>query len=310
MEYPTLITAGTSWGLPEGFRYPEMATVHEFGHEYWYGISANNEFEEAWLDEGVNQYYEGRIMNSLYGEQTSFLDLFGVRIGDIEFTRFAYADMANPRVAPPATYGWKFPAGSYGVLTYAKTAMVLQTLEGMIGTAAMDSAMRTFFRRWRFRHPSGRDFVSVFNEVVPAMHGTTFGKNLDWYFDQTIFGTSVCDYRVAEIRTRRDSARLRSIVRIERLGDLALPVDLLVSFEDGTEARERWEGRESAAEFSYAGPSRVRWAKVDPDGKIMLDMNRINNSVTTEPSSVPFWKYFVKALFWLQNLIQIFTQFT
>ena len=61
---------------------PEGTAVHEFGHQYWYGLVASNEFEEAWLDEGINQYSESRIMDSLYGPHTSQADFLGLRMGD------------------------------------------------------------------------------------------------------------------------------------------------------------------------------------------------------------------------------------
>jgi hypothetical protein len=60
MEYPTLITCGSHLFLHPSELSPEGVTVHEFGHQYWYGLSANNEFEESWLDEGINTYSEGR----------------------------------------------------------------------------------------------------------------------------------------------------------------------------------------------------------------------------------------------------------
>ncbi len=56
MEYPTLITGGATWWEPTGLRATEAVIVHEFGHQYWYGMVATNEFEEAWLDEGINSY--------------------------------------------------------------------------------------------------------------------------------------------------------------------------------------------------------------------------------------------------------------
>src|SRR3989449_9973530 len=57
MEYPTFITVGTSFWPGERSSEPEGVTVHEFGHQFWYGLVANNEFEEAWLDEGFNSYH-------------------------------------------------------------------------------------------------------------------------------------------------------------------------------------------------------------------------------------------------------------
>ena len=58
MEYPTLITGDTTWWMPEGLRLVELVVEHEFGHQYWYGMVATNEFEDAWLDEGINSYTE------------------------------------------------------------------------------------------------------------------------------------------------------------------------------------------------------------------------------------------------------------
>jgi len=67
MEYPTLITAGTRWLAPSWRHEPESVTVHEFGHQYWYGLVASNEFEEAWLDEGLTTYSTGRLLDKVYG---------------------------------------------------------------------------------------------------------------------------------------------------------------------------------------------------------------------------------------------------
>ena len=58
MEYPTLFTGGARYFAPEALQSPEGVTVHEAGHQFWYGLVGNNEFEEAWLDEGFNSYHE------------------------------------------------------------------------------------------------------------------------------------------------------------------------------------------------------------------------------------------------------------
>ena len=70
MEYPTLITAGTSWWIPTRSLSNEIVTEHEFGHQYWYGMVATNEFEEAWLDEGINSYTEAKVLATLFGKDT------------------------------------------------------------------------------------------------------------------------------------------------------------------------------------------------------------------------------------------------
>lgn len=317
MEYPTLFTVMTTWGMPETVRLPEITTIHEFGHQYWQGMSANNEFEEAWLDEGVNQYYEMRIVDALYGEKSSFVSLFGLHLGDGEQTRTSYTQMGNPRIAPPATPAWKFPVGTYGGLTYFKTALSLLTLERMIGRGAMDSVLSGFFHRWRFRHPTGNDFVAAFD------------PSLKPFFDQTIFGTAVCDFEVTSIRNAPfepvtdtaaggtshirlhpsgippDSARYTSSVLVSRRGDMVLPIDVLIGFADGSEALEQWDGKATSVGFTYRSRSPVRWARVDPGKKLLLDVNFINNSRSVDPPAAPVWKIAVKILFWFQNALSI-----
>ncbi len=327
MEYPTLITAGSLWGVGPALRYAELVTIHEFGHQYWYGMSASNEFEEPWLDEGVNQYYEVRIMDALYGSSQSILDVAGIRIGDGELTRASYVGMPNPRIAALTLPGWNFPSGSYGRLVYDKTAVVLATLEGMVGQACMDSAMRTFFRRWKFKHPTGKDLVDVFNEIIPSVHGSTFGESLDWFFRQTLYGTAVCDFELSFISSHQITAPegvfdtlseqahssptvngplYESTVTVSNLGDCRLPVSVLVRFSNGEEVRESWDGMASTTRFIYRMPSRVTLAIIDPENRIPLDINRINNSKTLDPPRAPAWNSSMQILFWVQTLLQFF----
>ena len=56
MEYATLITAGTRWLTPADTNGPEGVVIHETGHQFWQGMVATNEFEHAWMDEGLNTY--------------------------------------------------------------------------------------------------------------------------------------------------------------------------------------------------------------------------------------------------------------
>ena len=67
MEYPTLFTCGTrKYTFPEMY-VPESVTVHEAGHQFWYGLVGNNEFEAAWLDEGFNSYTDSEVLFRRYG---------------------------------------------------------------------------------------------------------------------------------------------------------------------------------------------------------------------------------------------------
>ena len=223
MEYPTLITAGTIYGLPEGIRGVEMVVIHEFGHNYWYHLLASNEFEESWLDEGINTYSEIQIFKDRYGPVGDIIDFLGIKINDIQLNRVQYSMFTN--LDPTIRKSWKFySGGSYGINSYMKPGIFLSTLHNYLGKETMLKIMRTYYDRWRFKHPKTKDFIDVANEVVsqlpPEPHdeaqyaksGDTQSalseqpkKNLDWFFDQALFTNAILDYSVDVVLSKEIS---------------------------------------------------------------------------------------------------------
>ena len=312
MEYPMLITAGTVKGLSKGIRFPEMVTIHEFGHQYFMGLLASNEFEEPWLDEGINTYYETRIMNHAYGKTNSLIDFMGFKVGDGEMQRLGYSSLINLRLAASFNSSWDFKAGGYGTIIYSKSATWLQTLEGIIGTEVMDRVLQTYYDEWKFKHPKTQDFINIVNAVVKRKHANKFGENMDWFFKQVLYGTDVCDYSIHTIQNTFiekgedvESDGIISKVRVFRLGDMYMPNEILVHFKDGTETLETWDGKAASTVFTFKGKE-IEWAQIDPENKITLDVNFANNSKTLKPETKTFWKYAQKIMFWLQNIMQFF----
>jgi hypothetical protein len=301
MEYPTFITCGTAWGLPEGFRFPELVTVHEFGHQYFQGMLATNEFEESFLDEGFNQYYEGRIMDENYtpGSQLNFI---GFTINDMETSRIGYITMKNPKITEVFRNAWQYPKGTYNVMTYTKTATWLKTLENMIGRRIMDEVMQTYFIRWRFRHPCVRDFVDIVNEIVPKRTGNRFGNDMNWYFDQVLYKAPVLDYALKSISNVEKGSTISGQFTVERLGDMILPTEISVQFTDGSEELIPWSGQEKSKLYKF--DKAISSVKVDPQNKLLLDLNFNNNSKAIDPSMLVFKKYAMKIMFWIQNMMQ------
>ncbi len=324
MEYPTFITAGSFAWMPDGLRLIEMVTVHEFGHQYFMGILASNEFEEAWIDEGFNSYFETLIMDDAYGEKTSFLEIGGFRIGDLEMQRTGYVHNKSRKIAESARFAWQFEQGGYEMLSYSKPATFMNTLHRMVGDDVMDEIMKTFYKRWSFKHPSGKDFIAIVNEIVPKRLGNKYGADMNWYFDQVVYGSDVCDYRISYISNRRiekpdgvfegiknpksetsDSAKMyESKVILKREGEVKIPIEILVHFSNGKEIIKTWDGKARSTELKFKSGAKIEWAKIDPENKILMDVNLANNSYTLKQDNKPVWKYMVKFLFWLQNIIQ------
>ena len=171
MEYPTLVTGDAS--LLDPTNLLEETAEHEFGHQYWYGMVATNEFEDAWLDEGINSYTEAEVLAAILGTRTDFFGRRWANFSDASNLRLEY--LAVPAWDPVTRHAWQFHnSNSYGGITYGKSAVVLESLESLIGRDTMAEAMRTYFQRYKFQHPTTEDFLRTIEEVAIA-HGRATG---------------------------------------------------------------------------------------------------------------------------------------
>lgn len=308
MEYTTLFTSASFYGAPEYLRWPEMVTIHEFGHAYFMGILASNEFEEPWLDEGVNTYWEGRIVDAYYGKNSGLLDHKLLKISDKSYSRMSYIYSDRRQAATNAENSWSYPDGTYGIMSYNKAGIILHTLEGIIGEESMNEIFREYYRKWAFRHPSARDFINTANSVIAGSPGNKYGPDLNWFFNQTFYGTEICDYKVLNLSNKKkklSDSTYNSTVEVLREGGLMLPVEIQVHFDDGTEVLEKWDGVGRIRQFNYDTSKKVEWVRIDPGYKIMLDVNFINNSMTTDPDRVPLRRMRNKLVFFIQIFLSI-----
>jgi len=305
MEYPTLITGGTSWLDDPYVHSPEGVIVHEFGHQFWYGLVGNNEFEESWLDEGFNTYSTDTILDLAYGAQRLPFRLLSVPLTrfvaspfapQMDLNRAAY--VVDPKVDEMVRNAWQYYSGmSYGVNSYVRPGITLTTLGNILGRQTMARVMRTYHQRWRYRHPTSLDFLKVVNEVS--------GRDMKWFFDQFVFGSNVVDYGVSDITSEKPEGKkeYESKVRVRRYGEAIVPVELRVRFTDGKFVNREWDGRYRWADFKFTGPAAVAAATVDPDRKILLDVRYANNGRTMKPQARPVMKWTENLVFWAEQLL-------
>ncbi len=290
MEYPTLITAGASWRNLQSLKEDELVTEHEFGHQYWYGMVATNEFEEAWLDEGINSYTEVKVLAAVLGHDTSVVNSPYGTASDLEVQRLSY--IAMPDYDPLTRFAYKFRnGGSYGGVTYGKTATVLGTLEAIIGKETLRDALHNYFMKYRFTHPTGEDFLTTIQQTAVA-HGIQ--TDLRPFFNDAVYGARELDYAVDQVRSERaewwkpepkskhDKKQTDYIdtVYLHRKGDFVLPVTVEIVFTDGSRVREHWDGVDRWTKFTYNRKAKIVSAEIDPGHTILLDTNFLNNSYT------------------------------
>ncbi len=338
MEYPTFFTCGTAAFLPAGLRFTEMVTIHECTHNYWYGMVASNEFEEPWLDEGINSYTEVKIMEKLFGKEAALVDFLGLKISERAFQKTSYISQpSTDQIVKPA---WKFAPGAYGMQSYARPALVLLTLENLLGEERMKKVLHTYFQQWKFKHPRTQDFINVVNSVS--------GENWDWFFRQTLFSPEIVDYAITslnyetikadqgygftlsidpdssqsdslkkldtlvtqksdstESKETREKKQYRSRVMVQRKGGVMIPVDVLIEFENGTKILEKWDGQAKWHRFEYNDSTYVVSAQVDPEQKLLIDININNNSYLLNPPGAGLNRIWSKLIFWVQNALML-----
>ncbi|UJF33632.1 M1 family metallopeptidase [Paenibacillus hexagrammi] len=269
MEYPTLVTA---WGAKDSKPDLELerVVVHEIGHQFFYGLVASNEFEEAWLDEGFTSYAEDKLMESEYGVSSNL---------PVE---------ASYITSPNALQlnAWEYRGHQeYADNVYMRAKLVLRAIEKQVGTKTMDKIMSTYFQRWEFKHPTTRDFQAVVEDVTKT--------KWDEFFNQYVYGSMMADYSVERIHVAPASladgnSGYESTVLISKRGGNSPEVPIQFHFKDGSTLDKTWSGAESSIEYKLAGASPIDWVRIDPNYSLVLENKHINNFMLTEVD--PTWK--------------------
>jgi len=300
MEYPTLFAAGamSMLGLGPGAtrsgmeRSLELVVTHELGHQWWQSMVGFNEAEEPWLDEGFTDYSALRVMETVYGAETSFLDAGNLEMGYLDMRRMEY--LAGPRT-PMYGRAWDFGMMEYGIAAYSKPVLSLRTLERTLGEETWLDVMSTFFQRYQFAHPTTEDFRTVAEEVS--------GQDLSWFFDGLVYGDGVLNYTVTAVDEHS--------VTVMRQGDpsagsghsLVIPTEVLVTFADGSTVLEPWGGKETEVTFTYSDRPPVQSAEVDPERKLVLDLRWADNGLSRRLEVSPWLALVTRLLYNLQNAL-------
>jgi len=265
MEYPTLVVIG-AMDLPL-LRLLEVVVSHEIGHQWFYGVLANDEVEEAWLDEGMNTFSELRYMERRYGRRCNLTTTPGwlACASDHALHSMGYAQQAGRETAPvlsPATGAadGSYPtAGTY----YSKPALFLRMVQLSAGAEEFDLAMREYFRRFRFRQPRTGDFRGVLEE--------TTGRSWREEFDYWLRGTGTMDLSVEDLRRAGDSTAVRLA------GSVPHPLAVELLLQSGADSLLDTL-RLSSADTVVVLPGRWDRAEVDPFTRLP-DARPWNNSL-------------------------------
>lgn len=285
MEYAncTLITGG------KDFQSLYSTTAHEFAHSWFQQLLGTNESEHPWMDEGFTTYISALAKQHIAGKDSE-----NPWKGNY---RSYYYIVQSGLEQPMTTHSDRYQVNTaYSVAAYSKGAVFLAQLGYIIGPENLAKTLNRYYDEWKFKHPSPNDFIRVAEKVS--------GAELSWYLNEWTRTTNHIDYGIDSVETSSEN----TTVNLERIGLMPMPLDINVTFADGSSEvyyiplrMMRWEkpalnpqNRTVLEDWAWAFPTyrfdipaskgKVSGIVIDDSG-LMADIDQSNNSWNATDSS-------------------------
>lgn len=190
-------------------------TAHELAHTWFQFLLATNESKHEWMDEGFTSYISNLAMNEIMKEGKD-------NPNSNSYRGYSYIATSG-KEQPQSTQADRYTTNTgYSIAAYSKGAVFLSQLEYVIGKDNLNKTLLRYYKEWAFKHPTPNDFIRVAEKVS--------GAELDWYLTDWTQTTNTIDYGIKNIVSEKE----KTIVTIERIGLMPMPIDLKVTYEDDT----------------------------------------------------------------------------
>lgn len=254
MEYAmaTLITGKREFGSLVG------VMVHEMAHSWFQHVLATNESKHSWMDEGFTSFISSLCMNEIMGQNKE---------NPFEGSYRGYLALVNSGLEMPQTthsdrYSTNF---AYSIAAYSKGAIFLSQLGYVIGQDKLMETIKKYYADFKFKHPVPNDIIRTAEKVS--------GMELGWYLTDWTQTTNTIDYGIKEVVAEGSGTR----VSLERIGEMPMPLDLLVVGKDGSQQTYYIPLRMTYGEKENPYPGLKRtvledWAWAHPNYEFTLDL--------------------------------------
>ncbi|MEC7263821.1 MAG: M1 family metallopeptidase [Bacteroidota bacterium] len=284
MEYAmsTLVTGGRDYGSLVG------VMAHEMAHSWFQHVLATNESEHAWMDEGFTSFISSLCMNEIMGQEKqnpfegSYKGYYALVNSGLEMPQTTHADRYTTNFA-------------YSIAAYSKGSIFLSQLGYVIGQDKLMETIHKYFEDFKFKHPTPNDIKRTAEKVS--------GMELNWYLTDWTMTTNTIDYGIKSVEADGQKTK----VSLERIGEMPMPLDILVVGEDGTQETyyiplrmmfgqkdnpypalkrtvlDNWAWAYPTYEFTLDMPlEKVKAIMIDPS-QLMADVNGENNVYQANP---------------------------
>lgn len=255
--------------------------VHELAHSWFQHVLATNEGKHSWMDEGFTSYISSLCMNSLMGRNQEHPYAGSYR----GYYALVESKMEEPQTTHSDRYDKNF---AYSIAAYSKGSVFLAQLGYIIGKDALAKTLKRYYADYQFTHPTPNDFIRTAEKVS--------GAHLGWYLNDFTKTTKTIDYAIESVKPGSSGAS----IELKRIGGIGMPIDLVVSLNDGsqhhyyiplTEMRAEkpnehelsrtvlsdWSWAQQRYTFEVAHPiENIKTIAIDPSTR-MADIDQSNN---------------------------------
>lgn len=257
-------------------------TAHEMAHSWFQHVLATNEAKHSWMDEGFTTWLENYGMNEIAEKKLAN--------PHEDSYRGYFSLVKSGKEQPQGTHADRYDENRpYSIQAYSKGNLFLSQLEYIIGKENLHKTLRQYYADYKFSHPTPKDVKHTAEKIT--------GANLDWYLTDWTQTTNTIDYAVKQVTENNNETK----VTLERIGRMPMPLDIKVTFEDGSQelfyipqTLLRWSKpnesgikRTDLEGWDWAYPtfdfiitknkSQIKSIQIDPNG-LMADVNRDNNN--------------------------------
>jgi hypothetical protein len=224
-------------------------TAHELAHMWFPMIVSTNERRYTWIDEGYTTFHTNEANIDFFGDRFDHNDVFGgylqIAGSDLEGEIMRWSD-------------YHYPGPAYGVASYPKPASVLIALRGVLGEEVFMDAHHEILKRWSYKHPYPWDLFRTIEDVS--------GRDLSWFWRAWLYETWFLNQSVADVYEDDGG----TVILIEDLGDIPMPVFLEITFDDGSVttqsiSEEHWLKGFRSYELRVDSDREVIRVQIDPD---------------------------------------------
>ena len=300
---------GMEYAMATLIKGPSLGTVfHEWMHNWYQQILGTNESLYAWMDEGFATFAESKVSrwyDANMAAQSPFISEKAKTQVTANITRaklelpLTQAGSYNGYLAlvksgleePLTTHADHFNTNyAYSNAAYSKGATFLGVLGYIVGDSVRDAIMINYYNTWKFKHPNANDFIRVAEK--------TSGIQLQWFKEYWVNSIKTIDYALNDIQAGNNTA----IISIQRNGKLPMPIEVLITYKDGTSelhyipldlmlgakmeeggvnriVHREWQWVSPTYTFETTKPlSALKSIEIDPSYR-MPDINRTNNKL-------------------------------